>query len=368
MKELFFALFFIFLSSNVFAQSTANQTQPGYLTTSGCPNGLTSCFVPYSASNPLPVTIEGGGTGTVSSVGNMDGSLTVSPTTGDVIASINYGNAGTWSALQTFGAGILDSANGAASFSPFMMTGTVFTGGNGTTTVPYFLLNPSGSTAVTTWSTLGTLFGVTAPSTFTGFLMDVRNSGGTSYLSISNGGTTTVGALNITAVPFSLAATSTQTWTGRARIQSPADGILEFNNNAATGFTRLEFGGTTSSFPALAVNGTGLEAQLADASADTTLKTSGIISGGTTFSVSGCTTVSNIVGGSTAGSFSTSTIGTCTAVITLGGITAPNGWDCAVNDRTTANLFRVSASTQTTVTLSGTSALNDVISFHCEGY
>src|SRR3990172_3927581 len=40
--------------------------------------------------------------GLVTSVSNADGTLTISPTTGDVIASINLGNANTWTALQTF--------------------------------------------------------------------------------------------------------------------------------------------------------------------------------------------------------------------------------------------------------------------------
>lgn len=61
--------------------------------------------------------------------------------------------------------------------------------------------------------------------------------------------------------------TSFLNWTGRAAITSPADGQITLFNNAQTGFTRLNFGGTTSSFPALKVNGTALEARLADDSA-----------------------------------------------------------------------------------------------------
>jgi hypothetical protein len=44
---------------------------------------------------------SGGG---VSSVSNSDGTLTISPTTGAVVASLALGHANTWSALQTFGA------------------------------------------------------------------------------------------------------------------------------------------------------------------------------------------------------------------------------------------------------------------------
>lgn len=41
-------------------------------------------------------------TGAVSSVSNVDGSLTISPTTGDVIASLNTAHSNTWTASQTF--------------------------------------------------------------------------------------------------------------------------------------------------------------------------------------------------------------------------------------------------------------------------
>ena len=46
------------------AQSTADPVLPGMLVTSGCPGGKLSCFVPYSNSNPLPVTGSSGGGGT----------------------------------------------------------------------------------------------------------------------------------------------------------------------------------------------------------------------------------------------------------------------------------------------------------------
>ena len=60
----------------------------------------------------------------------------------------------------------------------------------------------------------------------------------------------------------------------RSNILSPADGVFTLDNNATTGFTRLNFGGTTSSFPALQVNGTGLNAELADGSGLTSFNAS----------------------------------------------------------------------------------------------
>lgn len=52
------------------------------------------------------------GTGTVTSVSNSDGTLTVTPTTGAVVASINLTNANTWGGLQTFhGIKLTDGSN-----------------------------------------------------------------------------------------------------------------------------------------------------------------------------------------------------------------------------------------------------------------
>lgn len=47
----------------------------------------------------------------VASVSNTDGSLTISPTTGSVIASLNRGNANIWTAIQTFNSNILMANN-----------------------------------------------------------------------------------------------------------------------------------------------------------------------------------------------------------------------------------------------------------------
>lgn len=40
-----------------YAQVTAQQMQPGYLSTSGCPGSQFSCFLPYTATAPLPIGI-----------------------------------------------------------------------------------------------------------------------------------------------------------------------------------------------------------------------------------------------------------------------------------------------------------------------
>lgn len=46
----------LLFATPTFAQSTATPVLPGLLVTSGCPSGYTACYVPYSNSNPLPVS------------------------------------------------------------------------------------------------------------------------------------------------------------------------------------------------------------------------------------------------------------------------------------------------------------------------
>lgn len=60
----FLAIIFCLLPLWSHAQSTANPIQPGFLTTSSCPGGASSCFIPYSSANPLPVGVYGGSSAT----------------------------------------------------------------------------------------------------------------------------------------------------------------------------------------------------------------------------------------------------------------------------------------------------------------
>lgn len=53
-------------------------------------------------------------------------------------------------------------------------------------------------------------------------------------------------------------------WVSRASMDSPSDGVIRLTNNAQTDFTRLQFGGTTSSFPALKRSSTDIQVRLAD--------------------------------------------------------------------------------------------------------
>jgi hypothetical protein len=67
-------------------------------------------------------------------------------------------------------------ANGLLNTPPVSLTGTWFTGGQASTTKPQFLIEPAGTTS-NNWSTLGTGFGVNAPSGFAGNLLDLQVNG-----------------------------------------------------------------------------------------------------------------------------------------------------------------------------------------------
>lgn len=77
-KTAILSFLLILVSGIAHAQSTANQVLPGILSTSGCASGQTSCWLPYSLTNPLPVTSSGGGGGavTISATSSATGAIT----------------------------------------------------------------------------------------------------------------------------------------------------------------------------------------------------------------------------------------------------------------------------------------------------
>lgn len=59
MRGFWLAVLFVLIGFPALAQSTAQPSVMGYLTTSGCPAGVTSCFVQYGSTVPT----SGGGSG-----------------------------------------------------------------------------------------------------------------------------------------------------------------------------------------------------------------------------------------------------------------------------------------------------------------
>lgn len=115
-----------------------------------------------------------------------------------------------------------------------------------------------------------------AAVSFTGIYANIVNTASTaltSYpLQIQVGGSDilriSVAGNILAAGNISAGATRSYNWSGRSSVTSPADGNVLMTNAAVTSFNLLQFGGATSSFPALKRSTTALQARLADDSAD----------------------------------------------------------------------------------------------------
>ncbi len=83
-------------------------------------------------------------------------------------------------------------------------------------------------------------------------------------------------------------------WSNSTLINAPSNGLLLIENNQGTGFTRLDLGGTTSSFPALAVNGSDLQVIRADGSTNANLLVTGNVGIGTTNPTSALAVAGNL--------------------------------------------------------------------------
>jgi hypothetical protein len=94
---------------------------------------------------------------------------------------------------QTFNAATTFSQGGVSGVPGVTITGAPFTGGSGSTTVPQTYLNAS-SHGPMTFNTAGTMFGVNAPASFGGNLIDtyIGNSTPAEEFTVNSGGILTV--------------------------------------------------------------------------------------------------------------------------------------------------------------------------------
>ena len=115
---------------------------------SGC-NGAS--VLETDSEGNLQCGTDAGASGVVTSVVNNDGTLTISPTTGDVIASLNLGNANVWIAGQTFNGGV--QTNYSSSSVSLFASSSVKIG----TTSPNHALSVNGNSLITGTSTSGAL-------------------------------------------------------------------------------------------------------------------------------------------------------------------------------------------------------------------
>jgi len=119
-----------------------------------------------------------------------------------------------------------------------------------------------------TWNTTGNpsaiFLNVTnTASGATATLMDLQ-VGGVSQLSISKAGAIVTAAGITSTATIQQSSTSDFRWNNRSRMFSDANGNIRFSNSALTDFGLLQFGGTSSSFPAIKRSTTTLQVRLAD--------------------------------------------------------------------------------------------------------
>lgn len=169
--------------------------------------------------------------------------------------------------------------SGIASQPAIRIKGTPFSG-TATTSTPLFLMQETATSAATTWATAGTYHGINSRSGFTGNIFDYKQNN-SALLTLNYQGTLTFGGswtinssgnayLN-NVLGFTKCSAPTWEFSGASIMTSPSDGVIKMATQNGTSFTRLQFGGTTTSFPALQRNGTKFSAVLADGSALTNI-------------------------------------------------------------------------------------------------
>jgi hypothetical protein len=161
-------------------------------------------------------TCGGGGGGAVNSVANSDGTLTISPTTGSVVASMALGHANTWTATQTFPSASITNAE---------LANTSITINSTTCTL--------GSTCTVSGGGSGTITGVTAGTNLSG-----GGSSGTVTLNViaSPVFTTTRNTGNVTP-------SSSGIWT---MYNAASANETDFANNPSSGSGGFNFYNTSS--------------------------------------------------------------------------------------------------------------------------
>jgi Phage tail repeat like len=128
------------------------------------------------------------------------------------------------------------SVNGAADTPALKLDGTIFTGGTATTTKPYLLVEPSGTTSAN-WQVSGTLIGGNAPSGSTASLIDLQLNGVARFRVASTG--VINASANSTAHQFgavNITSSSTLTWAGSGLIlgYESSSGALQLGTDAAS--------------------------------------------------------------------------------------------------------------------------------------
>lgn len=158
-----------------------------------------STIAPLTAAQIRSATCSGtpsqyyycdGGTGAWAAIASAPAVSSAVAITGGTIAGTPIsGSTGSFTTLANSGQATSTAAS-AASAPARLDTGTLFTGGSGTTTTPHWYINQG--TAPTTWNTAGTHFGINAVSGFAGNFLDFHVNGGASVFKLDNSGNITM--------------------------------------------------------------------------------------------------------------------------------------------------------------------------------
>jgi len=121
------------------------------------------------------------------------------------------------------------------------------------------------------------------PTTHLIFQSQINGGGFITQLDLRSSGELVVTGPVTTGSYIQIPNTSVFAFGNRTQIKSSGDGLLELTDSGGTTFSRLNFGGTTSSFPSIRRTTTALNIRLADNSADAALTALSISTSQATF-------------------------------------------------------------------------------------
>lgn len=151
--------------------------------------------------------------------------------------------------------GTVSPASGSTAYSPVSISAThsataAASGAFKPLNITY-TINNTGTVSTATATGIFLNATETALNGMTHNLMDLQIGAVSKFKVDASGNTTLTGSL-LSALFVRAGASSNFQWNGRSMMTSPSDGIILLNNNALSDFGRLQFGGTTSSYPAWA--------------------------------------------------------------------------------------------------------------------